>query len=267
MQEGVLEEGFTDQDIKDLEQALKDEGIEDDLDDDPEDELYDDSEDDPDDNSHRPQKAAGANSKKKKTKSLYARFTHWLVTHTGTPHTIALGFAVGMFVALTPTVGFQMVLGAFFAHLVGGNRLIAAALAWITNPLTIVPIYYFNYQVGRLFMGGDASKGKAFIRALSDISLLRPETLWEGFQLMAAEFMGIAGVLWVGSLVVATVVGLVSYPIVRRLVEVERKLAEKRRQRRLQRKKLRKERRARRLKRKLEKKRKKERAASKRSPS
>lgn len=192
---------------------------------------------------------------KKKAKSLYRRFTDWLIAHTGTPHTIALGFAVGIFVALTPTVGFQMILGALFAHLLGANRLIAAALAWITNPLTIVPIYYFNYQVGLIFIHADASRGKAFIHALSKVSLFRPSTLLEGIRLTAVEFAGIAGVLWVGSLIIATILSLVSYPLIKRLVKAERRLAEIHRQKRLQRKKIREERKkAQKLKRKPRKK-------------
>ncbi len=184
---------------------------------------------------YRKDRKNGSKGKKK----LYRRFVAWLIAHTGTPHTIALGFAVGLFVALTPTVGFQMALGALFAHIVGGNRLIAAALAWITNPLTLVPIYYFNYQVGLLFIDADVERGKAFIHALSEISLFRPGTLIETIRLTAVEFAGIAWVLWAGSLVVATIVALVSYPIIKRLVGVERKLAEKHRQRRMRRKKMR----------------------------
>lgn len=187
----------------------------------------------------------------KKKKRLYRRFIAWLIAHTGTPHTIALGFAVGLFVALTPTVGFQMALGALFAHIVGGNRLIAAALAWITNPLTLVPIYYFNYRVGLLFIEADIERGKAFIHALSEISLFRPGTLIETIRLTAVEFAGIAWVLWAGSMVVATTVALVSYPIIKRLVVVERKLAEKHRQRRMRRKKLREEKKIRKKRRKL----------------
>jgi hypothetical protein len=188
---------------------------------------------------------------------LYKRLAAWLVEHRGTPHTIALGFAIGIFVALTPTVGIQMILGATIAHVFRANRVIAAAMAWITNPLTIVPIYYFNYRVGLLFMSGDASRGRAFIRALSDISLFDPHSIVIGFRLMAQEFAGIAGVLWVGSLVVATVGGVISYPLVRRIVEVERALKERRKKHRAERlarrariRALRAEKRARRLKRK-----------------
>jgi hypothetical protein len=163
---------------------------------------------------------------------LYRRVATWLIEHTGSPHAIALGFAIGVFVALTPTVGIQMVLGATIAHIFRANRVVAAGLAWITNPLTIVPIYYFNYRVGLVFLPGDESRGKAFIEALSDISFLDPHSIATGFRLMAQEFAGIAGVLWLGSLIVAVICGVISYPIVRRIVEVERALATRRNERR-----------------------------------
>lgn len=158
-----------------------------------------------------------------KRKTLYARMVRWLLEHQGTPHSVALGFAVGMFVALTPTVGVQMILGAAIAQLLRANRLLPVALAWITNPFTIVPIYYFNYRVGQIFMGGDSEKGRQFIESLSKVSLLDFDHFISTMGSMLSKFGGIALVLWVGSLIVASVAAAISYPVVRRIVEVERK--------------------------------------------
>lgn len=158
-----------------------------------------------------------------KRKTLYARMVRWLLEHQGTPHSVALGFAVGMFVALTPTVGVQMILGAAIAQLLRANRLLPVALAWITNPFTIVPIYYFNYRVGQVFMGGDSEKGRQFIESLSKVSLLDFDHFISTMGAMLSKFGGIALVLWVGSLIVASVAAAISYPVVRRIVEVERK--------------------------------------------
>ena len=153
---------------------------------------------------------------------LYRRVADWLLRHQGTPHNLALGFAIGMFVALTPTVGLQMLLGGLIAHFLGGNRTIAAGLAWITNPLTMGPIFYFNYRVGLLFMPGDEQAGRAFIDTISSAHLTDPSSIWHAMLLTGQQMWGVAGVLWAGSLVVSTVAAAVSYPVVKRIVTAER---------------------------------------------
>ncbi len=158
---------------------------------------------------------------------LYRRLADWLLRHQGTPQSIAMGFAVGMFVSLTPTVGVQMILGGVIAHFLKGNRAIAAALAWITNPLTMGPIFYFNYRVGALFLPGDEEAGKRFIAAISPASLSDPSGWWEAILLMLRELWGVAGVLWAGSIIVGGVAAAVSYPVVLRIVIAERKKLER----------------------------------------
>jgi uncharacterized protein (DUF2062 family) len=66
----------------------------------------------------------------------------------GKPRDIALGFSVGLFIAMTPTIGFQMVIAIFFASLFKWNKISAAIGVWITNPITAPFIYSFSYFVG-----------------------------------------------------------------------------------------------------------------------
>lgn len=168
-----------------------------------------------------------ASSRRRTRRRLYRRAADWLLRYRGSPHQVALGFAVGLFVALTPTVGVQMILGALIAHLLRANRALPVALAWISNPFTMGPIYYFNYRVGALLLPGDQDRGRLFIDSIAGASLTEPGTWWEAIQLMASELWGVAGVLWLGSLLVAGVAAAVSYPIVLRIVLAGRaKLAE-----------------------------------------
>ncbi len=157
-----------------------------------------------------------------KRRHLYRRLADWLLRHQGTPESLARGFAVGIFVALTPTVGLQMVLAGLAAHVLRGNRAMAIALAWITNPLTIGPIFYFNYRVGLIFLPGDEQAGREFIRAITGASLTEPSQWWSAITAMVREVGGVAGVLWAGSLVVAIIAAAIAYPVILRIIYVER---------------------------------------------
>jgi uncharacterized protein len=61
-------------------------------------------------------------------------------------------FAIGLFMAWIP-VPFQMVLAAGTAILFRVNLPISVALVWITNPLTMPPMFYFAYYVGVHLLG------------------------------------------------------------------------------------------------------------------
>jgi len=65
---------------------------------------------------------------------------------------VAKAFAVGLFFAFVP-VPFQMVLAAGIAIIVHSNLPISVALVWLTNPLTMPPIFYFCYVVGTWALG------------------------------------------------------------------------------------------------------------------
>lgn len=52
-----------------------------------------------------------------------------------------------------PFFGLQTLFGIALASLVRGNHLLAAAGTWISNPLTYVPLYWANYQLGCRFLG------------------------------------------------------------------------------------------------------------------
>ena len=83
----------------------------------------------------------------------FRRMWRAIVSLHGEPEDIALGAAIGVFIAFTPTVGFQMILGAFVATVFRANRPAAMIPAWITNPVTIPPIYAFTYWLGSFFHG------------------------------------------------------------------------------------------------------------------
>ena len=55
---------------------------------------------------------------------------------------------MGTFIAFTPTVGVQLILAFVIATFFNMNRPAAMIPVWITNPVTVAPIYTFNYWLG-----------------------------------------------------------------------------------------------------------------------
>lgn len=127
-----------------------------------------------------------------------------------TPHHVALGTAIGMFIGLTPTVGIQMLVVIALAFLTrrlcAFNRLAALLTVYVTNPITTLPIYWFNYEVGTLFVDGQMSY-EAFGAVFEYHSLA---TWWDA---VCGLFVKIGAPLIVGSLIVATAVSILTYPL------------------------------------------------------
>lgn len=85
------------------------------------------------------------------TKSLLRFLRYWYLRLSrlqGHPHQIARGVAAGTFSGFFPWFGFQIIIAIIIAVLIRGNKIAAAAATWISNPLTDIPIFIGNYQVG-----------------------------------------------------------------------------------------------------------------------
>ena len=77
----------------------------------------------------------------------------WLWKQEGTPSQRARGLAAGVFCGCYPFFGLQIVFSVGLASVVRGNHLLAAAGTLVSNPLTYVPLYWFNYIVGNQLIG------------------------------------------------------------------------------------------------------------------
>jgi len=75
-------------------------------------------------------------------------------------NSVSLAFAIGLFAAWIPTPG-QMAIAAVVAFYFRANLPISVALVWVTNPLTMPPMFYGAYIVG-LFALGDTLPGDEF---------------------------------------------------------------------------------------------------------
>lgn len=100
------------------------------------------------------------------------RLLLWLWRQEGSRGQRTRGLAVGVFVGCFPFFGLQIVLSVALASAVRGNHLLAAAGTWISNPLTYLPLYFLNFQVGILLLGrGPAWPGAEILTHPDPLSL------------------------------------------------------------------------------------------------
>jgi uncharacterized protein len=110
-------------------------------------------------------------------RQLYDR----LIRIRGTPHEIAMGMALGLYIGMTPLMGAHIVIAVFFAMLLKWNKLAAAIGVWVTNPVTALPIYGINYMVGASVTGVTGPLrlgGEPEFSSIVDIFIKAPEIFW-----------------------------------------------------------------------------------------
>jgi uncharacterized protein (DUF2062 family) len=123
-----------------------------------------------------------------------------------TPHAVALGFAAGVFTAVTPFLGTHMVVAALIAWLIGGSVVAALLGTFLGNPLTYPLFWYSTYEVGDLMLGGAAER--------------RPIDLSAGiFQDSLDHLWPIIWPMTLGSLPVGLALAALSYVLVKPMVD------------------------------------------------
>jgi uncharacterized protein len=115
-------------------------------------------------------------------------------------YSVATGFSVGLFVAFVP-IPFQMVLAAAIAIIVRSNLPLSVALVWITNPLTMPPIFYFTFRVGAWILDREPT-GFNF-----DLS----------FEWISSSIKTIGPAFFLGCFVCGTIAAIISNMVVRML--------------------------------------------------
>lgn len=143
---------------------------------------------------------------------------HQVLHAADSPHRIALGMAIGVFIALLPLVGVQMLLAAIICHPFKANKAVSVAMAWISNPVTLVPIYLPFYWLGCVMIGLDPIPYESFV------AIFFPEEGGLVASLMATwtAMLDIFVPLWLGSSVAAIAFSVPSYFLTRRIVTAYR---------------------------------------------
>ncbi len=125
------------------------------------------------------------------------------------PRKIALAFALGVFIGMSPLLGIHTVLGIAAAWIFRLNKFVTVVGVYVTNPWTIVPIYTFGTWVGARLLGID--------RIIPDIDWanLTMKELLHTFGPLLLPFI-------VGSTLLGFVSGGVSFFLVYKMVKKSR---------------------------------------------
>ena len=115
----------------------------------------------------------------------------------GKPVNLARGLAIGVFAGCFPFFGLQSLIGVLLATIFRVSKVAAIAGTWISNPLTYIPLYIFNFKVGKFFLGVESINSQ-------DIDF---ESL-SSFMELGSTF---AIVILVGSCIVGAIAAFVSY--------------------------------------------------------
>ena len=133
------------------------------------------------------------------------RSLQWLWAQEGTPGQRARGLAAGVFCGCFPFFGLQIVVSVGVASLLKGNHLLAAAGTLVSNPLTYIPLYWFNYLVGDQLLGPSGSA--------DSLSAINRSNLWlQGWDFTQRILLGSTLV----GLILAVVSGLIAYKLFQR---------------------------------------------------
>lgn len=116
-------------------------------------------------------------------------------------HSLSGGMAVGLFAAFIPLPA-QMFIAASLAIFFRVNLPLAVSLVWITNPITMLPVFYTAYNMGAVILGSPPLPPNFSLS--SDWVLTTLSDIWQPFLLgslvlsILSAFIGyfIVQVLW-----------------------------------------------------------------------
>ncbi len=124
----------------------------------------------------------------------------------GSPHQLATAFAVGIFIAFSPTIGLHTVSCLLFAWAFRLSKLVVFTAAFINNPWTIVPMYSFCLWFGMKITGASIEPAISWNEV----------TFWNIYELLTPYLWPfVAGTFVVGLVASAVAYFLIYWAVVR----------------------------------------------------
>ena len=142
---------------------------------------------------------------------------HRMTRISATPHTIALGAAIGAFVSFTPLIGLHFLVAGAIALALGGSIVASALGTAVGNPLTFPFIWLASYNFGALLLG---YRQRTRIRIdlpdeILSLVFTDPGALWRAFWAAVDPYIV---PMTVGGVPLGLVCGLAVYLVVRSAV-------------------------------------------------
>jgi len=135
----------------------------------------------------------------------YLRFTRL----RGSPHTLAVGTAIGVFIGLTPTLPFHTVIILALTFLTRSSAIAGVIISWIVcNPITYLPIYYYSAVLGNKITPYELNIDKVSVVVKQ---LLDSDDLKNSLAIIGDLGYEAIAVLGIGGVTLALPFGIVSY--------------------------------------------------------
>ena len=166
------------------------------------------------------------------------RFIKFRIIHVDdSPHRIALGVSLGLFTAFLPLLGLHTLIALMLAFVSRANKAVAILCSWISNPLTVIPIFVPCYIFGRAVVGifrdplpADTEQvAEILSRSFSFSGMVAAVSSSDFWKEMAVLFGKVGLELTTGCLVLGVTFAIVFYFITYKMIIVHReKVARKR---------------------------------------
>lgn len=129
---------------------------------------------------------------------------------SGSPHTVALGFSVGVFASFTPFMGFHFLIGFLLAYLLRGSLIASAFGTFVGNPITFPFIWLLTYRTGLFLLGMEVPESVTIELPTTTWWMLfnDPNHVWQQFW---NQLWPLIRPMTIGGVPIGTVIGLLFY--------------------------------------------------------
>jgi hypothetical protein len=135
------------------------------------------------------------------------------------PHRIALAFALGVFVGISPFLGLHYIGALLLAWLFRLNKLVAVVGVSVNNPWTIVPLSTFCVWIGAKLMGIKDVLPEIDWAGISLTKIIGKFSDIESLKALTKQLWPVISSFFVGSMLISILSAIASYFIIQILLE------------------------------------------------
>jgi uncharacterized protein (DUF2062 family) len=134
------------------------------------------------------------------------------------PRRIALAFALGVFIGISPFLGLHYIGAILLAWLFRLNKLVAVVGVSVNNPWTIVPISTFSVWIGAKIIGIKDVLPEIDWAGISLTKIIAKFSTIESLTIMTKQLWPVISSFFVGSMLICTISAIASYFIIQILL-------------------------------------------------